>query len=91
MFYCGPPVRSCWAELKYDRILVVRGSGFELWLLKVQENKQNLQYFQPDKLTGMEITVRCRAVLNMHVSSDGNKTAWEMELDVVLMTYTVGS
>ena len=23
MFYCGSPVRSCWAELKYDRILAV--------------------------------------------------------------------
>ena len=38
MFSCGSPVRSCWAELKYDRILAVVGRGFELWLLKVQEN-----------------------------------------------------
>ena len=31
--------RSCWAELKYDRILAVWGRGFELWLLKVQKNR----------------------------------------------------
>ena len=39
MFYCGSLVRSCWTELKYDRILAVGGRGFELWVLKVQENR----------------------------------------------------
>ena len=38
MFSSGSLVRSCWAEVKYDRILAVGGRGFELWLLKVQKN-----------------------------------------------------
>ena len=38
MFSCGSPVRSCWAELKYDRILAVGGRSFELWLLKFQKD-----------------------------------------------------
>ena len=38
MFSSGSPVRSCWAELKYERILAVGGGGFELWPLKVQKN-----------------------------------------------------
>ena len=27
MFSCGSPVRPCWAELEYDRILAVGGRG----------------------------------------------------------------
>ena len=38
MFYCGLLDKSCWAELKYARILALWGRGFELWLLKVQKN-----------------------------------------------------
>ena len=29
-------VRSCYAELKYGKILAVRGKGSELWLLKAK-------------------------------------------------------
>ena len=35
LFSSGSPVRACWAELKYDRIVAVGGRGFKLWLLKV--------------------------------------------------------
>ena len=38
VFCCGLLVRSCWAELKYGRILAVGGRGTELWLLKAQKD-----------------------------------------------------
>ena len=41
---CGFLVRSCWAELNYDKILAVGGRDSKLWLLKVQK-KLHLQYF----------------------------------------------
>ena len=42
MFSCGPPVRSCWAERKYNSIVGIGDWGSQ------SSETQNLQYFQVD-------------------------------------------
>ena len=52
MFSYVLPIRYCWAELKYDRILAVgEGVGVLSYDFSKFRKKRNLQYFQPDRYT----------------------------------------
>ena len=58
-------VYTCWAELKYDRILAVGGRGQGsavrgqgLWSMTSQSlQKWNLQHFRPKRLTGTLVCI----------------------------------
>ena len=52
MLSCGLSVRSFRPELKYDRILNLGFSTYDLRPTTYDSSKLNLLYFQPDRLTG---------------------------------------